>query len=308
MKRFIHTTKVQHLTNVSSQLKTLPQTTGSGPFISYPHFTPLNPLLSITLPSRTVLNLRNETNILALNGELNDIRSDKKIIKIGDTPLIFNQIYSEVTKGNGLSLILSNGNKNNFVNVEIEGREQSWIINNKKNLIGWYGGDLKIEPQTNKNQSIQFETGPLTTKSNIILANDTQLFSLDLAEGEVINLHSPSIVAYSTTTGSTATTGSGDVNIIEYPRFPKFDVSVKYIYSLVLKIGEYYQKLTKILSPKKEEPIDTKVPVTIPENSTILPPYVRDWIDYVQGYIYSALNPTYVEFKGPAKIVISNQK
>lgn len=292
MKRFIHTSKITNLTNVTTQVKNLPLSTGAGPFISYPQFTPLNPLLNITLPSSSVLNIRNEANILVANGELNDVKSGKRVVRVGDRPLVFNQIYSENTS---LSLILSNQDKNNFVNIEL-GKEQSWVVKNKRNLIGWYGGDLQINPNPNaEREGIQFTPGDLTTKANLILGNDAQLFTIYLTKDEIINLHSPSIIAHSTL---------NPVNIVEYPRFPKFDATLGQFHTITRKIGQLYHKIITILGPRNDAPKDEVA--NIPESSTVLPPIVKETVDSVTNYVHGVLYPTYTEVKGPAKIIISN--
>lgn len=286
--------------DISSQLSNIPKSTGAGPFIEYPRFEPLgNPasLINITLPPSSVLNLRTNS-ILAANGDLNNISSKLSILKLFTNPLIYNKISSTTP----LSLILSNKGSNKFfVNLELSELEE-WTIFNTKNLIAWYGPDLKI---TNNNKiGINLSSG--NNKSNVILNGETQLFTLNLEQDETLYLNPKSIIAInSSQSGSNFHKLDSSSLQLSIPKFKIWD-SIKIAFnSLYSKFNQYIQV------PSETKAIETTKSITTENKSSTsfeIPQSLKSFGTWISTKFNNFIlnDKVFYEVKGPATIIVQN--
>lgn len=293
--------QVSKTTNPSAsldQLNNLPTSTGAGLFVERPKFEPLGTpptLLHISLPSSCVLNARTRS-LVAANGDVSSISQKFGVINLWQKPLLYNELSS--TKP--LSLLLSNSR--GFVNLELLPKE-TWTVMNTDDIAAWYG-NLDISKSNVLNAGVQIIAND---QSNLIITGKSQVFTIQLDQGESLNVSPGSLVAY---TGDHV--GFNKLKALELPTFGKLNTLKSWWDSGVKRLTELSsaKEVSSVSSSANEVSAEeTKTELKGTEVVEVKEPSVvdtaKEWISTKLSTVFLK-NRLFYEIQGPATLIIQN--
>lgn len=170
-------------TGSPTRLAEKPTVTSAGPFVELPKFKLVGALLNVTVPESATLNVRNGS-LVAIDGEALGITSRHRILDEVTE-------YQELRLKSPVSFMLS-GNAGNYSVIDI--KDASWTILRDENLVSWTGFTLKLHKKELLSKMNSYTT---SGKGCIVLDAQSQLFEVELKDGENMKLSPNAFVATS---------------------------------------------------------------------------------------------------------------
>ncbi|KAK6200189.1 uncharacterized protein RJT21DRAFT_114618 [Scheffersomyces amazonensis] len=292
-------TSFTRLNNIS--IAERPQFTGNGPFIELPEFNPIgspSKLLNITLPQSSRLNIRHGS-IVAINGDIGQLVSYTRSLTKFTT-------YQELHSQDSVSFII-NGNNKNYTILNSESTTKPWTILNDENIIAWTGYNFQLEPIKVLEKFRSFQT---SGKGTIVINGDNELFDINLNENESILLNPTSLIATDGKIQFKVINGENNTriwNLLSSLKLPTFTLPTTGLIGSINNsiTGNYNQFKHAIVKQTTSNDAVQWINKSWNQiSSTINSAY--HWIKLRLTGTIIKKKPIFVDIRGPARLIISN--
>ncbi|KAG7666028.1 uncharacterized protein J8A68_000458 [[Candida] subhashii] len=304
--------------NTTIPINEKPLVTGNGPFVELPKFQPIDPnhpnsLLVISIPQASRLTIKNESSIIGINGDFNNLTNES----CGE--------YSSVYSNSAVSVLI-NGNNRQYSIIDVQEPLEEWIVLNRENVIAW-SGFLKPNFSTLLPHQLLYLSIWTFGRGKLVVNGDNELFNVELKQGEEILVNPNSLIAVNNPNieinilgrGKDAgeeTVGTRIGRSVTEWNFPKINLP-KYgimgsifnsFRSIATRIEQAYLELFEMLGVAKFFRSIRLNSITYNVRK-----YLYDLGDYVNFKLLKYLinrarnrNPVYFKVKGPAKLLMNN--
>lgn len=298
--------------NITIPLNDKPFVTGNGPFRELPRFQPIdnthpNSILTITIPQSSRLTIRNESNIIGINGDFNNLSH----MSTGE--------YSLIYSNSGVNILI-NGNNKQYSIIDVQDPQEQWLVLNKQNIIAWSGFDFGLE-RLEKPVVECMESYTTVGRGKVVVNGDHELFNVELKLGEEILLNPSSLIAVNNPNIEISILGKDPVINQKFTRsftgwklpelnLPQYGITGS-MFNMLRNVGErvkrsYLEAVEKIGVAKFMASLQIRQ-IIGGFKSTI-----RDFSQYVNFKLLRYLlaktntNAVYFKVKGPAKLLLNN--